>query len=54
MIVAFALYLASILSPLENVIKAILDFFHDAVGLPSGWSIVPSRSSYSSVSSRSQ
>ena len=33
-------YLASILSPLENVMKAILDFFHDTIGLPWGWSIV--------------
>jgi len=32
--------IASILSPLENVMKAILDFFHDTVGLPWGWSIV--------------
>ena len=34
------LYLAGILTPLENVMKAILDFFHDTVGLPWGWSIV--------------
>ena len=32
--------IASILSPLENVMKAILDFFHNTVGLPWGWSIV--------------
>ena len=38
--IGFALYLASILSPLENVMKAILDFFHKTVGLPWGWSIV--------------
>ena len=36
----FALYLGSILSPLENVMKAILDFFHSTLGLPWGWSIV--------------
>ncbi len=38
--IGFALYLASILSPLENVMKAILDFFHATLGLPWGWSIV--------------
>ena len=38
--IGFALYVASILSPLENVMKAILDFFHDTIGLPWGWSIV--------------
>jgi YidC/Oxa1 family membrane protein insertase len=32
--------LFSILSPLENVMKAILDFFHSSVGLPWAWSIV--------------
>ena len=32
--------LASILTPLENVMKAILDFFHDSVGLSWAWSIV--------------
>ena len=32
--------LAGILSPLENVMKAILDFFHGTIGLPWGWSIV--------------
>ncbi|HET7647014.1 MAG TPA: YidC/Oxa1 family membrane protein insertase [Gaiellaceae bacterium] len=31
---------ASVLTPLENVMKAILDFFHSTVGLPWGWSIV--------------
>jgi YidC/Oxa1 family membrane protein insertase len=31
---------ASILTPLENVMKAILDFFHGSVGLPWAWSIV--------------
>ena len=30
----------SILTPLENVMKAILDFFHSTLGLPWGWSIV--------------
>jgi YidC/Oxa1 family membrane protein insertase len=39
-VIGFALYLASILTPLENVMKAILDFFHDTIGLPWGWSIV--------------
>ena len=34
------LYLAGILTPLENVMKSILDFFHSTVGLPWGWSIV--------------
>ena len=33
-------YLAGILSPLENAMKAILDFFHGTVGLPWAWSIV--------------
>jgi YidC/Oxa1 family membrane protein insertase len=32
--------LLSILTPLENVMKAILDFFHSSVGLPWAWSIV--------------
>jgi YidC/Oxa1 family membrane protein insertase len=31
---------ASILQPLENVMKSILDFFHGNVGLPWAWSIV--------------
>jgi YidC/Oxa1 family membrane protein insertase len=31
---------ASILSPLENIMKSILDFFHGSVGLPWAWSIV--------------
>jgi YidC/Oxa1 family membrane protein insertase len=30
----------SILTPLENVMKAILDFFHSTVGLPWAWAIV--------------
>jgi YidC/Oxa1 family membrane protein insertase len=32
--------LFSILSPLENVMKSILDFLHGTVGLPWAWSIV--------------
>jgi len=32
--------LFSILTPLENVMKGILDFFHATVGLPWAWSIV--------------
>jgi len=32
--------LFSILTPLENVMKSILDFFHASVGLPWAWSIV--------------
>jgi YidC/Oxa1 family membrane protein insertase len=32
--------LFSILQPLENVMKSILDFFHSSVGLPWAWSIV--------------
>jgi YidC/Oxa1 family membrane protein insertase len=39
-VIASAYQVASILTPLENVMKAILDFFHDTVGLPWGWSIV--------------
>jgi YidC/Oxa1 family membrane protein insertase len=39
-VIGFAFYLASILTPLENVMKAILEFFHDTIGLPWGWSIV--------------
>jgi YidC/Oxa1 family membrane protein insertase len=35
-----ALVVASVLTPLENVMKAILNFFHDTIGLPWGWSIV--------------
>ncbi|MFL5952985.1 MAG: YidC/Oxa1 family membrane protein insertase [Gaiellaceae bacterium] len=31
---------ASILQPLEDVMKSILDFFHGTVGLPWAWSIV--------------
>ncbi len=31
---------ASILSPLENVMKSILDFFHATVGLPWAWAII--------------
>ena len=32
--------LFSILSPLENLMKSILDFFHGTIGLPWAWSIV--------------
>jgi YidC/Oxa1 family membrane protein insertase len=32
--------LFSILSPLEDLMKSILDFFHSSVGLPWAWSIV--------------
>jgi YidC/Oxa1 family membrane protein insertase len=32
--------LFSILSPLENLMKSILDFFHTSVGLPWAWAIV--------------
>jgi YidC/Oxa1 family membrane protein insertase len=32
--------IASVLSPLENVMKSILDFFHVTLGLPWAWSIV--------------
>jgi YidC/Oxa1 family membrane protein insertase len=39
-VISHAYVIASILSPLENVMKAILDFFHATVGLPWGWSIV--------------
>jgi YidC/Oxa1 family membrane protein insertase len=39
-IVSSALVVAGVLTPLENVMKAILDFFHSTVGLPWGWSIV--------------
>ncbi len=35
-----ALIVFGILSPLENVMKSILDFFHSNVGLPWAWSIV--------------
>ncbi|HUK97028.1 MAG TPA: YidC/Oxa1 family membrane protein insertase [Gaiellaceae bacterium] len=34
------LVIAGILTPLENVMKSILDFFHVSVGLPWAWSIV--------------
>jgi YidC/Oxa1 family membrane protein insertase len=34
------IYLASILSPLEDVMKSILDFFHSSAGLSWAWSIV--------------
>src|SRR6476661_9719281 len=32
--------LFSILQPLEDVMKSILDFFHSNIGLPWAWSIV--------------
>jgi YidC/Oxa1 family membrane protein insertase len=32
--------IGSVLSPLENLMKGILDFFHASVGLPWAWSIV--------------
>src|SRR3954463_3316755 len=32
--------LFSVLTPLENVMKSILDFFHGTIGLPWAWSIV--------------
>jgi YidC/Oxa1 family membrane protein insertase len=32
--------LFSVLSPLENLMKSILDFFHGTIGLPWAWSIV--------------
>jgi len=32
--------LTHVLQPLENVMKAILDFFHSTVGLPWAWSII--------------
>jgi YidC/Oxa1 family membrane protein insertase len=40
LILSAAFMVAGVLSPLENVMKAILDFFHDTIGLPWGWSIV--------------
>src|SRR5690348_10064396 len=39
-VISFVFLLGSILTPLENVMKAILDFFHSTLGLPWGWSIV--------------
>src|SRR4029079_1913434 len=32
--------LASPITPLENLLRSVLDFFHDSVGLPWAWSIV--------------
>ena len=32
--------LASPITPLENALKAVLDFFHNSVGLPWAWSVV--------------
>jgi YidC/Oxa1 family membrane protein insertase len=40
LMVSAAFMVAGVLTPLENVMKAILDFFHSTVGLPWGWSIV--------------
>ena len=37
---SLGLIVFSILTPLENVMKSILDFFHSNVGLPWAWSIV--------------
>jgi YidC/Oxa1 family membrane protein insertase len=38
--VSLGLIVFGILSPLENIMKSILDFFHSNVGLPWAWSIV--------------
>jgi YidC/Oxa1 family membrane protein insertase len=38
--VTVGLIVFGILSPLENIMKSILDFFHSSVGLPWAWSIV--------------
>jgi YidC/Oxa1 family membrane protein insertase len=38
-VIAFVV-IAGILSPIENVMKSILDFFHTSVGLPWAWCIV--------------
>jgi YidC/Oxa1 family membrane protein insertase len=35
-----AFVLANVLTPLENVMKSILDFFHGSVGLSWAWSII--------------
>ena len=35
-----ALTVAGLITPLENLLRSILDFFHDSVGLPWAWSIV--------------
>ena len=32
--------LANPLAPLENLLRNLLDFFHNSVGLPWGWAIV--------------
>ena len=37
---SLGLIVFGILTPLENVMKSILDFFHSSVGLPWAWSIV--------------
>jgi hypothetical protein len=31
---------ANPIKPLENLLRSILDFFHNSVGLPWAWSIV--------------
>src|SRR5437867_8922194 len=31
---------ASILTPLEDILRSVLEFFHDKVGLPWAWSII--------------
>jgi YidC/Oxa1 family membrane protein insertase len=39
-VIALIASITSVLQPLENVMKAILDFFHGSIGLPWAWSIV--------------
>jgi YidC/Oxa1 family membrane protein insertase len=39
-VISLVASITSILQPLENVMKAILDFFHSSIGLPWAWSIV--------------
>jgi YidC/Oxa1 family membrane protein insertase len=39
-VIAAIVVIASILTPVENVMKSILNFFHDSVGLSWAWSIV--------------
>jgi YidC/Oxa1 family membrane protein insertase len=40
MIASILMPIGSVLTPLENLMKGILDFFHTSVGLPWAWSIV--------------
>jgi YidC/Oxa1 family membrane protein insertase len=40
MLASILMPIASVLTPLENLMKGILDFFHTSVGLPWAWSIV--------------